>query len=72
MARKNRIKPYRSTNRWIEIDGEVKLLIEWCRIYEISAPLVIDRLSRGWDDELAITTPARQYKKRGSSNDQAP
>lgn len=47
----------KSNNHHITINGETKLLAEWCKIYSISAPAVANRIKRGWSEEKAITTP---------------
>jgi hypothetical protein len=47
----------RRTNHLFTVECETKTLIEWCEIYGIDRTLIRDRLRRGWDPELAITTP---------------
>lgn len=53
------------TNRWVTINGETKVLSDWCVIYGIRPQTVYDRIKRGWDIEYAITKPA---DKRFDSN----
>lgn len=53
----------RTDNRWIEINGERKILSDWCRKYKISTSTVQVRLKCGWDIEKSIKTPVRAHKK---------
>lgn len=46
----------RSTH-FVEINGEVKSLTEWCTIYKIKYPTVQDRIKRGWSEFDALTKP---------------
>lgn len=53
----------RSSNRFFVINGEKKCLMEWCKIYNKTFPLVRERLAAGLDILEALTRP-----KRGLSN----
>ena len=44
-------------NHIITIDGESKILFEWCREYNISPSTVCRRIKRGWSEQDAITIP---------------
>ena len=44
-------------NRNITIDGATKTLSEWCREYGITTAGFRSRVSKGWTEEKAITTP---------------
>lgn len=47
-----------SKNRWIEIDGERKTLVEWAEYFGMRPGTVTQRInSYGWDEIRAITTP---------------
>lgn len=62
----------RKDNRFITIDGETKTLAEWAQEYGISHRVILGRLAAGWDEERAITQPARKYgrKQNNESTDQ--
>ena len=51
-------------NRWLTIDGETKILTDWCKKYNISGVTINDRLKRGWSVEDAITKPTNARYKR--------
>lgn len=51
----------KSTNHYVEINGETKTLKEWSEIYQISYATIFQRLKRGWSDVEAVTTP--RYEK---------
>lgn len=53
---------HRITNRYLTIDGETLLLVEWAERYNISQNLIIYRLKAGWDVETAVTKPAKKYR----------
>lgn len=55
----------KNDRRWIEIDGERRMLSDWAREYGISRQLLFDRIRRGWDVELAVVTPPRKYNASG-------
>lgn len=44
-------------NHNVTIGNEAKCIAEWCEIYKISPQTVNSRLSRGWNENDAITTP---------------
>jgi hypothetical protein len=45
----------RRNNRYIEIDGEKKTLVEWARLYNINRGTFDFRLKRGWNTKDALT-----------------
>lgn len=47
----------KSTNRFLEYNGQIKTLTEWSNIYKIESKLVYKRLDRGWDLHRALTQP---------------
>lgn len=53
----------KTNNLNITIDGQTKTLSEWVEEYGINYFTVYNRLERGWDPELAVTTPVREYNK---------
>jgi hypothetical protein len=54
------------SNHYVEMDGEIKTLSEWCEIFNISYKTVQSRLQTGWEEIKAITTPIKtKYKKKG-------
>lgn len=47
-----------------EMDGVVKSLKDWCKLYGTSPSVVYGRTQRGWDKVKAITTPiAERYRR---------
>jgi hypothetical protein len=50
-------------NRKIEFKGEIKNLVEWAEIYNISPVTLVSRLNRGWPVDVAIMKPVRQKIK---------
>lgn len=54
----------KTSNRYFEIDGEIKTLSEWCREYGISCvQSVYGRLNRGMDIKTALTKPMQKRVK---------
>jgi hypothetical protein len=53
-------------NRWIEIDGVRKTLIQWARDNDIHETTVLHRIERGMSERDAIMTPARFSGRRAS------
>lgn len=51
-------------NIYVKINGETKVLIDWCKIYNIKYTTVMSRINDGWDIIKAIITPARKTKRR--------
>ncbi len=54
----------RSSNKYLEINNVIKILIVWCEEYGISHRVVLSRLKYGWDIEKALNTPIRQKVKK--------
>ena len=52
-----------SKNRYIEINGVIKTLSQWARIYNIKYHTVLYRLNNGWSSYKALTTPVGRYGK---------
>ena len=50
----------RSSNTFLEIRGEKRLLVEWCELYRMPINTVLSRLERGWSTELAVSLPAHR------------
>jgi hypothetical protein len=58
----------RSTNRWVTIEGETKLLADWlvdprCQVRKRA---FYDRVEAGWSDEKALLEPAAKFGAKGS------
>lgn len=53
----------RTNNYKITIKGETKTVSEWAVEYGISQYTVFTRLRRGFDPELAVTTPVQVHNK---------
>lgn len=53
------------TSRWsrIEFRGAIKPLSEWCSVFGRKEKNVRERLRRGWDLEMALSTPTRPREK---------
>lgn len=57
-ATKNEQQSNTSRNHYIEIDGVVKTLSEWARVYNVSPDLIKDRINKlHWDEKEAVITP---------------
>jgi len=50
----------KTNTRWITINGETKCMREWAGIYNISYKLVHARITDGWDEVKALSTPVRK------------
>ena len=50
-------------NIFVEIEGETKILKDWCDYYNITYTTVMSRLKLGWNIEKALKTPARKHKE---------
>lgn len=57
----------RSSNHWIEFQGEVKTMSQWARDLGLKRETIKDRIRGGWPTEKALTTPINQ-KQGGSLN----
>lgn len=55
----------RKSNRHVTVAGQTKTVAEWTEIYGLPLGAISYRLSAGWDEELAVTTPLHQKPKRG-------
>lgn len=53
----------RNTNRWIEVDGERKLLCDWAELSGVSVECICMRVKRGWTWEEAVLKTPRKYTK---------
>lgn len=51
------------SNKFIEINGIKKCIIEWCEIYGIKCNTYFKRVEMGWDKIKAITHPVKKLKK---------
>lgn len=56
----------RRSNCLIEVEGQVKTLVEWSEISGVSWGTIISRINRGWSPELAVFSKSWE-RKRGSS-----
>lgn len=56
-----------STATLITIDGVERTLAGWSRETGVSVEAIIKRMNLGWDVKLAITKPARRWRKKASS-----
>ncbi|MGY8988455.1 MAG: hypothetical protein ACKVG7_07840, partial [Flavobacteriales bacterium] len=60
----------RRSNRILTFNNKTQTLIEWSEELGISSAVIRQRIkASGWSIEEALTTPARQYKKRSSKID---
>jgi len=57
----------RRTSKLMELNGEIKTVADWCRIYSTNAKVVYQRLSRGWTLKDALTKPIRQFSGHSKS-----
>lgn len=48
------------TNRWIEFNGQKKVLAQWADDLEIAPNVLVQRLKRGWPIERALTESAKR------------
>ncbi len=51
-------------NKMVTVNGETKPLSLWCEYFGINYRTVQDRLHRGWDIELALTSPVQTKFRR--------
>lgn len=59
-------------NRYFDINGEKKCLLDLCRDYNISYSLVHGRLTDGWAIERALTTPVQnKYSHSRNAGDKS-
>lgn len=65
VAKNNR---YRVTNTYITIGDSKAILADWSAMYKIPVPVILQRVSRGWSWEDAITTPRRDYGDRSGDS----
>lgn len=56
------------SNRVLLFNGELKCVAEWERVLGFPKDLILDRISRGWDVEEALTTPPIDCRKLISFN----
>lgn len=54
----------KSSNIYVTINGETKVLKDWCYVYGISYATVQGRIRDGWDIARAIQTPARHIRRK--------
>lgn len=53
----------RRNNRWIDINGERRVLAEWCELKAMPRDVVNKRLMAGWPAERALNEPVRPKMK---------
>lgn len=54
----------RGSNHYVNINGVVRTLTEWCELCGINYRTVQDRLKRGWSVEKALFTPVHTKFRR--------
>lgn len=54
----------KTSNRRIEYNGEVRSLVEWCEMFDLSYKAVHYRITKGWDLEKAFKTKTPTGFKR--------
>lgn len=60
----------KSTNHYVEIDGEKKALSEWCEIYGADYSIVHSRITyRHWEPKRALETPSGGKGANGQTYD---
>ena len=50
-------------NHYVVISGEKKTLAEWCECFGVDERLVRSRISCGWDEKRALTTPKLRERR---------
>lgn len=55
----------RRSNIWVEINGEYKLVSDWCKIYKVNHATALMRHKAGADWVSAITKSKAYFKKLG-------
>ena len=53
----------------VMVDGQLRTITEWARIYGISHTSIMERLRKGWSIERAIKEPRGKYGPRSKSKD---
>jgi len=54
----------RTNNVLLTVDGVTKCLSEWAELMGLKQITIGNRIRRGWDVKLAVTTPVRPLKSR--------
>lgn len=59
-------------NKQVTLNGITKSLVEWCEALEVPYSTIRSRLSNGWSDSKALTTPVRSgnYKRKQNAHHQ--
>ena len=52
------------SNRRILIDGETKIMADWCRENNIDPSTALKRIKSGWDAALAVTQPPKHQAQK--------
>ncbi len=55
----------RSTNTKVTVNGVERTIAQWGRVNHIGETTILQRIARGWSPEKAVTTPSREYEKKG-------
>lgn len=50
----------KTNNHFITINGETKILSDWCNFFGLNRTTVYERIRRGWDEISALTTPVKR------------
>ena len=53
---------YRKSTKFILHNGEVKCILDWCKIYKISTATYRNRIKSGMSISEALTTPLKRIK----------
>lgn len=50
----------------LDFNGQTLTVAQWSRQTGLSLDVILKRLTRGWDVERTLTTPARRYGRKGA------
>ena len=50
-------------SRYVEVDGKRMVVVDWAKHTGIDVGLIYQRISDGWTEEEAVSTPARRITK---------
>jgi hypothetical protein len=56
------------SNRRISINGETKVMADWCRENNIDPSTALKRIKSGWDAGIAVTQPSRNQTQKELTN----
>lgn len=61
----------KTNNRYLSACGQTLTVTEWSHKTGLPMKLIHNRITRGWSDEAAVTTPKRRMKPRSEWNPEA-